>query len=151
MRHNNTIIAVLIIAIMAATVPVMAQSTPFPPDNRPYGLSDLYLPNNPNPRVRLGLAIDLRSDSLTWTREDYFCPTGWRLNSGGMALPRRWLRPTRGPHWGFAIHGLYDAPTGELTSWCGPFIGSQNFRFCLMTNLDHDPGQRYGAFVFLRY
>ena len=148
--RRHTIILALMVALMAVAFPMMARAAPFPPDNRPYGPTD-YLPNNLNPSIRLDLAIDLRSDSVTWTREDYFSPTGWRSSSGSLALPGHWLKPSRGPHWGFAIHGLYDAPTNGLTSWCGPFIGNQNLRFCLITNLDHGSGRRYGAFVFFRY
>ena len=151
MRHN-IIIAVLMVAAMAIALPLMAQVAPFPADNRPSGPTSSWFPNNLNPSVRLDAAIDLKSDSLSWTREYYFSPTDWRLNSGSLALPRHWLKPTRGPHWGLMIKATDNALTTELTAWGGPFVGINRFggRVGLLTDLNH-PGRRYGVFFFFRY
>ncbi|MCX6741069.1 MAG: hypothetical protein NTY61_01580 [Candidatus Parcubacteria bacterium] len=147
--RRHTIIPALMVAIMAIALPMMAQVAPFPPDNRPYSPTD-YLPNNLNPSVHLDLAIDLKSDSVAWSREDYFSPAGWRLNNGSLALPGHWLEPTRGPHWGLMVYGIDNALTNKLTAWGGPFVGTQNFRVYCLTDLNR-PGRRWGLGFRLFY
>ena len=140
--RRHTIILALMVALMAVAFPLTARVASFVPENRSSGPTGSCFANNVDPSVHFDMALDLKTDSVAWSRE-YCYQNHWDWNNGSMALPGHWPRPTSGPHWGLALHGFYDAPTNRLSPWGGAFIGSQNLKFYCLTDLNH-PGRRWG-------